>query len=244
MRVIATGNSFWTIISSMRPHTLRNFAAHSQPLDALVEMGFWSRRSIVEDGHQFWRSYFYFSGNYSVVPIHVPVYQDAVMADTLRKTLVAQFKQLRRWGYGVSDIPYVAVRLFTKSRNVPFFEGLARFVRLVDSHVTLATTAILVTFGGGYRFSLIRSQSGTSRRIHCPSWSAIFSRLRWLGCLSLFFSCLRCYPLVPSATKGVVRLVWCCSGCLCRLHQCATAQLLHSMPRLIWRSEGISTGSM
>lgn len=40
MRVIATGNSFWTIISSMRPHTLRNFAAHSQPLDALVEMDF------------------------------------------------------------------------------------------------------------------------------------------------------------------------------------------------------------
>ena len=25
MRVIATGNSFWNIISSMRPHTLRNF---------------------------------------------------------------------------------------------------------------------------------------------------------------------------------------------------------------------------
>ena len=31
MRVVATGNSFWNIISSMRPHTLRNFAAHSQP---------------------------------------------------------------------------------------------------------------------------------------------------------------------------------------------------------------------
>jgi hypothetical protein len=25
MRVVATGNSFWNIISSMRPHTLRNF---------------------------------------------------------------------------------------------------------------------------------------------------------------------------------------------------------------------------
>ena len=37
MRVLATGNSFWTVISSMRPHTLRNFAAHSQPLSALVK---------------------------------------------------------------------------------------------------------------------------------------------------------------------------------------------------------------
>jgi hypothetical protein len=78
MRVLATGNSFWTIIGSMRPHALRNFAAHSQPLSALVSMDFWSKRSIVEDGHQYWRSYFYFKGDYSVMPIHVPVYQDAV----------------------------------------------------------------------------------------------------------------------------------------------------------------------
>ena len=64
MRVIATGNSFWNIISSMRPHTLRNFASHAQPMDALVEMDFWSTRTIVEDGHQYWRSFFYFNGNY------------------------------------------------------------------------------------------------------------------------------------------------------------------------------------
>ena len=194
MRVIATGNSFWTIISSMRPHTLRNFAAHSQPLDALVEMGFWSRRSIVEDGHQFWRSYFYFSGNYSVVPIHVPVYQDAVMADTLRKTLVAQFKQLRRWGYGVSDIPYVAVRLFTKSRNVPFFEGLARFVRLVDSHVTLATTAILVTFGGWVPL-LLNPQS--KRDITAHSLPIVVSYIQQVAMVGLFITILLMLKMLP-----------------------------------------------
>src|SRR5690606_18695397 len=92
MRVIAIGNTFWTIVSSMRPHMLRNFAAHSQPMEALKEMDYWSKRSIVEDGHQFWRSYFYFGGNYSVIPIHVPIYQDAVLADTFKQTLVAQFK--------------------------------------------------------------------------------------------------------------------------------------------------------
>lgn len=40
MRVIATGNSFWNIISSMKPDQLRNFASHSQPLTALVGMNF------------------------------------------------------------------------------------------------------------------------------------------------------------------------------------------------------------
>ena len=31
MRVIATGNSFWNMIVSMRPHMLRNFASHAHP---------------------------------------------------------------------------------------------------------------------------------------------------------------------------------------------------------------------
>jgi cellulose synthase/poly-beta-1,6-N-acetylglucosamine synthase-like glycosyltransferase len=194
MRVIATGNSFWTIISSMRPHTLRNFAAHSQSLDALAEMGFWSKRSIVEDGHQYWRSYFYFAGNYGVVPIHVPIYQDAVMADTLGKTLVAQFKQLRRWGYGVSDIPYVATRLFTKSRNVPFFEGFARFVRLVDSHVTLATTAILVTFGGWVPLLL---NPEAKRNITAHSLPIVVSYIQQVAMVGLFITILMMLKMLP-----------------------------------------------
>lgn len=194
MRVIATGNSFWTIISSMRPHTLRNFAAHSQPMDALVEMGFWSKRSIVEDGHQYWRSYFYFGGNYSVLPIHVPIYQDAVMADTLKKTLVTQFKQLRRWGYGVSDIPYVATRLFTKKRNVPFFEGFARFARLVDSHITLATMALLVTFGGWVPL-LVNPEA--SRNITAHSLPVVVSYIQQVAMIGLFITILLMLKMLP-----------------------------------------------
>ncbi|NCU38005.1 glycosyltransferase family 2 protein [Candidatus Saccharibacteria bacterium] len=194
MRVIATGNSFWTIISSMRPHTLRNFAAHSQPLDALVEMNFWSKLSIVEDGHQYWRSYFYFGGNYSVLPIHVPIYQDAVMADTLKKTLVAQFKQLRRWGYGVSDIPYVATRIFTKKRNVPFWEGLARFIRLVDSHITLATMAIMIAFGGWVPLLV---NPASSRSIAAHSLPVVVSYVQQVAMIGLFITILLMLKMLP-----------------------------------------------
>ncbi len=207
MRVIATGNSFWTIISSMRPHTLRNFAAHSQPMDALVEMNFWSKRSIVEDGHQYWRSYFYFGGNYSVLPIHVPVYQDAVMADTLKKTLITQFKQLRRWGYGVSDIPYVATRLFTKRRNVPFFEGLARFTRLVDSHITLATMAIMVTFGGW--IPLIVNPEA-SRNITAHSLPIVISYIQQVAMIGIFITILLMLKMLPPRPERYKRrrTVW------------------------------------
>lgn len=194
MRLIAIGNSFWTIVSSMRPHLLRNFAAHSQPMDALVDMGFWSKRSIVEDGHQYWRSYFYFAGQYSVMPVYVPVYQDAVMTNSLKSTLIAQFKQLRRWGYGASDIPYVGVRLFTRQRNVPFFAGLARFLRLIDSHVTLATVAILVAVGGWVPLLLNPEAANDIAAHNLPE---VISYLQRAALVGIFVSVVLSLRLLP-----------------------------------------------
>ena len=149
-RVIAVSNSFFNVISTMRPHLLRNFASHSQPLQALKAMDFWSKRTIVEDGHQYWRSLFFFEGDYSVLPIRIPIYQDAVLDETFWKTFKAQFVQVRRWYYGASDVAYVGSRLFVsrERRIVSFWKLLPKFWRLLDGHVTLAILAPIVAFGG------------------------------------------------------------------------------------------------
>jgi hypothetical protein len=201
MRVLATGNSFWNIISSMRPHTLRNFASHSQPMDALVEMNFWSSRSIVEDGHQYWRSYFHFKGDYSVTPIYVPIYQDAVLADTYKRTLKAQFKQLRRWAYGASDIPYVATRILTKHRQVPLGAGLARLFRLIDGHVTLASISILVAVGGWVPL-LINSEAARDIAAHqLPEVISGVQRVAMIGLLITVFLGFKMLPPRPARYK-------------------------------------------
>ena len=201
MRVIATGNSFWNIISSMRPHTLRNFASHSQPMDALEEMDFWSTRTIVEDGHQYWRSYFYFKGHYSVVPIHVPIYQDAVLSDTYFKTLKAQFIQLRRWAYGASDVPYVGVRVFDKKREVPFFSGITHFVRLIEGHVTLASLSILVAFGAWVPL-LINGESARSIAANqLPDVVSVIQQIALLGLFVVIFVSMKMLPPRPEHYK-------------------------------------------
>ncbi len=194
MRVIATGNSFWNIISSMRPHTLRNFASHSQPMDALEEMDFWSVRTIVEDGHQYWRSYFYFGGNYSVLPIFVPIYQDAVLSDTYLKTLKAQFVQLRRWAYGASDVPYVATRLFARDRNVPLLGGTARLLRLIDGHVTLASVSLLVAFGGWVPLFI---NSEATRSIPAHQLPEVVSMIQQVALVGLFITVFFSFKMLP-----------------------------------------------
>jgi len=146
MRVMAVGNTFFTIMQSVRPHMLRNFSSHAQSLDALIETDYWSVRTVVEDGHQFWRSYFAFGGNHHVVPIYSPTYQDAVLSDKYTQTLRAQFTQVQRWAYGASDIAYIAnLGLRRKQdRVVPLWDMILKFFRLLDTHVSWGTVSLLL----------------------------------------------------------------------------------------------------
>ncbi len=194
MRVVATGNSFWNVISSMRPHTIRNFASHSQPMDALVEMNFWSTRTIVEDGHQYWRSYFHFDGRYTVIPLFISITQDAVLSKTYKKTLKAQFIQLRRWAYGASDVSYVATRILHTDRKASIGGSLARWVRLVDSHVTQASVAILVAVGGWVPL-LINSEAAHSIAAH--QLPEVISRVQQIALIGLFITIFFAFKLLP-----------------------------------------------
>ena len=204
MRIIAISNSFFNIISSMRSHTLKNFASHSQPLLALSEMGFWSKKTIVEDGHQYWRSLFFFKGNYEVLPIHVAIYQDAVMEETLIKTLRAQFVQLRRWDYGASDVAYVGVRLFSKDRKqigkMPFLPLFAKFVRLLEGHVTLAAISPMVAFGGWVP-KIINSRSKDLLTFNLPNTISLIQIFASVGLMTTILLSLKMLPPRPKEVK-------------------------------------------
>lgn len=194
MRVLATGNSFWNLVVSLRPHMLRNFAAHSQSMAALIETDFWSVRTIVEDGHQFWRSYFRFDGHYQVVPVYVPIYQDAVLSDTYRKTLKAQFVQLRRWAYGASDVPYVAERVFTSKRTVPLGDGVAKFFRLLEGHVSWASASILLLLGA---WAPLFINSEANRSLVAHELPMIASGLQQVAIIGLFITVFTSFRMLP-----------------------------------------------
>jgi len=186
---------------------MRNFASHSQPMDALVEMNWWSTRTVVEDGHQFWRSYFYFNGKYSVHPIYIPIYQDAVLDNTYMKTFKAQFIQLRRWMYGASDVPYVAERLFTKKRKVPFWPGFVWFVRALDGYVTAASVSIIVAFGAWVPL-LINSDAYRNVVAHqLPDTVSLFQRVALIGLIAMVYLSFKLLPPRPERYKRS-RTVW------------------------------------
>ena len=206
-RVVAVSNSFFNVITTMRPHVLRNFASHSQPLQALEAMHFWSKRTIVEDGHQYWRSLFFFSGDYTVLPIRIPIYQDAVVDETFLKTVKAQFIQVRRWYYGASDVAYVGTKLFTKRehRIMPFWQLFPRFWRLLDSHVTLAILAPIVAFGGWVPM-IMNISSHDMVAYNLPNIVSIVETFASIGLIVTVLISLKMLPKRPAKYKKVKAL--------------------------------------
>ncbi|MBI2590240.1 glycosyltransferase family 2 protein [Candidatus Berkelbacteria bacterium] len=146
IRSIALGSSFWQIIESTRPYRLRNFSAHAQSFEALVATDFWSTTTIVEDGHQFWRTYFRFHGRHEVIPLNVPVYQDAVLSPRgYWATFREQYIQKRRWAWGCSDIPFVLIHAW-QDKKIPFLNKWIQVGRLVEGHFSWASTSIILAF--------------------------------------------------------------------------------------------------
>ncbi len=143
MRLIGMGSSFWQMIVSSRVSRLRNFSSQAQSLEALMITDFWAKDTIVEDGHQFWRSYFAFAGNHQVVPVFVPIYQDAILGSTMFATIKEQYLQKKRWSWGVSDIPYVFYHSL-KDKKIYWFDRLANCLILFESHWSWSTGSIIL----------------------------------------------------------------------------------------------------
>jgi hypothetical protein len=202
MRVIATGNSFWNVVLSMRPHMLRNFSSHAQPMAALIDTDFWSVRTIVEDGHQYWRTWFRYDGKYDVYPIYVPIYQDAVLTDSYRRTLKMQFIQVRRWAWGASDIAYFANQAFFKINNIPLHKKIAKGWRLLEGHLSWSTAPLILLLSA-YPLFFFHTSSLTFGYLanELPQVASQLQRIAMVGILISLFLSIKALPPKPERYK-------------------------------------------
>ncbi len=106
-RLVGYIASMWTLVDSTRPERLRIFSSHAMGMPALVGVNFWSTNVIPDDSRQFWRMFYGSGGRAKTVPLHLPVYLDAVHSHSWRATMREQYRQIRRWSYGVIDFPYL-----------------------------------------------------------------------------------------------------------------------------------------
>jgi hypothetical protein len=167
-------------------------------MQSLIETDFWSTRTIVEDGHQFWRSYFRYDGDYRVYPFSIPIYQDAVLADGYMKTIRAQFVQLRRWTYGASDVAYIADKGLWTPNMAPKLDVVAKLLRTLEGHVTWATGTLLIYFAA-FIPPLFNPQNLAANEL--PLIVSRVQRIGIAGLLLTIYVCLITLPPRPERHK-------------------------------------------
>lgn len=147
VRIIVTGSSFWHIFQSTRPKGMVTFSSHSEPFDTLVKVDFWPVNMISEDSIIYWKCFSYYNGDYKVKPIYLPISLDAVLADTYWRTIVNQYKQKRRWAYGIENFS-VVMRAIIPNKKIALGKKVKVAFEMLEGHHSWATASIILAVLG------------------------------------------------------------------------------------------------
>lgn len=142
-RLVEVSASFCQLIESMRLEKFVTFSSHSMSFKTLVDIDYWPVNMVSDDSVVYWKAFLYYKGDYRVVPLYTTVSMDIAYSDNFFKTLVVQYKQKRRWAWGVENFPFVVSR-FLKDNEIPLLTKIRRTFHLLESHVTWAVWANII----------------------------------------------------------------------------------------------------
>lgn len=146
-RIVEISGSFCQMMETMRLEKFVTFSSHSMSFKTLVDIGFWPVNMISDDSVIYWKAFIHYKGNYRVVPLYITVSMDAAYANNVFKTIWMQYKQKRRWAWGVENFPFVVER-FIDYRGIPLATKIRRSFNLLESHVTWAVWAVILVLIG------------------------------------------------------------------------------------------------
>ncbi|MDA8201287.1 MAG: glycosyltransferase family 2 protein [Chloroflexi bacterium] len=141
--VSATHVQMWR---SLTPERLISFSSYAVSLRTIHEVGYWATDAIPEDSRFYWKSFFTYAGTFRAEPLFIPIFGDAVRARTYPRTLYQQYTQIRRWAWGVTDIPYYIHQALSHP-EIPLRVRVHRLVDLWSDHINWAIAPYVLLFG-------------------------------------------------------------------------------------------------
>ena len=160
VRLVAVGATHVQMWRSLTPEKLISFSSYSVSLATVHEVDYWATDAIPEDSRFYWKSYFRYSGEFRAVPLFIPMYGDAVRARSYPRTLVQQYTQIRRWAWGVTDIPYYIKNALVHS-EIPRWQRVRRLFDLWLDHVNWAIAPFVMLFGSNVPLLISRWFGGS-----------------------------------------------------------------------------------
>jgi hypothetical protein len=181
VRLVAVGATHVQMWRSLTPEKLVSFSSYSVSLQTVHEVDYWATDAIPEDSRFYWKSFFRYSGEFQAIPLFLPMYGDAVRAKSYPRTLVQQYTQIRRWAWGITDIPYYIRNAFAHS-EIPRWKRIRRLIDLWLDHINWAIAPFVIIFGSNIPLFLNPTFAETTLGQNLPVYAA------WL--LTGAFCCL------------------------------------------------------
>lgn len=143
-RLVEISGSFCQMIESMRLEKFVTFSSHSMSFKTLVDIEYWPVNMISDDSVVYWKAFLFYKGDYRVIPLYTTVSMDVAYSDNFLKTIIVQYKQKRRWAWGVENFPFL-ISGFLNNPGIPLGKKIRRAYHLLESHITWAVWAIIIT---------------------------------------------------------------------------------------------------
>jgi len=199
-RVIATSSTFWQMIQQERPEKLATFSSHAVSFEALYKGKYWQRNMVSEDSRIFWNLFLAHDGDYEVVPMAYPVSMDINVAPTFLGTCINNYKQLRRWAWGVENVPYILMG-FIKNPRISIFKKIRMSFIQIEGFWSLATNPLLIFLLGWLPLLLGGSDFHTT--VLAYNLPFITKNLMNVAMLGLVLSAIISFSLLPPAPASI-----------------------------------------
>ena len=202
MRVVANGTTFWLMTEQLRPERLFTFSSHSMSFKALVDVDFWQSDIVTEDSRIFLQCFLEYDGNYKVTPMYIPVSMDTVSGRNLWESLKNQYKQQRRWAWGVEHFPYM-LWFFSKNKTIPWQKKIRYIWNLGEGMYSWATAPILIFLLGRLPLAVAWAQQETSSLAQNAPY--VLEMLMVAAMIGLFLMAVFSTFLLPPRPKQIKR---------------------------------------
>ena len=146
VRVMSASATQWQMFLHSQPQRLVAFSSYTCSLQFIHDVGYWDKDVIPEDSRFYWKAFFTFGSRFAVRSVWLPLYGDSPESRDYAATHLSQYNQIKRWAWGITDIPYVLKRLF-KHPEIPLVLRIRRFANLFLNHLNWIFLPILLMFG-------------------------------------------------------------------------------------------------
>lgn len=209
MRVVSTSTTFWLMGDTMRPDRLFTFSSHSMSFQALVDVDFWQTDVVSEDSRIFLQCLIHYDGDYTVTPMYIPISMDVVDAPTWWEGTKNQYKQIRRWAYGVENVPFM-IWNFGLNEKMAWTLKARYLWYQVEGVYSWAVAPLLITIMGWLPFQVQRETLNNSLLAHNAPMA-----LQWLMLAAMVGAIVSAWlfmAMLPDRPRHIPRWQWLVMG--------------------------------